>query len=134
MNNHVFQTQLLVSDGAEQPSGPQAKLTNVAFGNIVTKSSSTRTERLKTTSDPQQALDQLAARREKLASMSDEKRKFIEEKERWDKAEARLEGAKIRDDETRLKKAVKRKEKEKAKSKKAWCALIFSSFFFMWEE
>ena len=127
-----FQAQLLVSDNAEQSSrnsGPQAKLTNVTFGNIINKSSSKKAERLKTTSDPQQALEQLAARKEKLATMSDEKRKSIEEKEKWDKAEARLEGTKIRDDETRLKKAVKRKEKEKTKSKKAWYAF----FFVLWK-
>jgi len=75
---------------------------------------------LKTTADPQQALRQLASRKEKLASMPEEKRKAIEEKERWSKAEARLEGVKVHDDEARLKKAAKRKEKVKVKSKAMW--------------
>ncbi|KAF7762436.1 hypothetical protein Agabi119p4_9029 [Agaricus bisporus var. burnettii] len=113
-------TQLLVPDQTtSQRSGPQSKMTNVTFGNIAGQSSK-KSEKLKTTSDPQQALEQLAARKERLASMSEEKRAAIEEKEKWEKAEARLEGVKIRDDETRLKKAAKRKEKTKVKSKKSW--------------
>lgn len=125
---HLFQqTQLLVSDHTTplaRHTGSQSKVTNVTFGNIVGQSSSKKSEKLKTTSDPQQALEQLAVRKEKLASMSEEKRKAIEEKEKWDKAEARLEGVKIRDDETRLKKSAKRKEKAKVKSKKTWYVLI----------
>ena len=89
--------------------------------------SSKKGQQLKTTSDPQQALQQLALRKEKLATMPEEKRKAIEDKEKWAKAEARLEGVKVHDDESRLKKAAKRKEKEKSKSKKDWYVLFFSS-------
>jgi spore coat protein CotH len=94
-------------------------LTNVAFS-AVAGSSSKKAAGLKTASNPNQALSQLAARKEKLESMPEDKRKMIEDKTRWAKAEARIEGVKVKDDETRLKKAAKRKEKEKTKSKKSW--------------
>jgi hypothetical protein len=92
--------------------------------------SSKKGQQFKTTSDPQQALQQLASRKEKLASMPEEKRKAIEDREKWTKAEARLEGVKVHDDESRLKKAAKRKEKEKSKSKKDWYVsfFIYSTF------
>jgi hypothetical protein len=119
------QNQLLVPDLSVASKGTAVSrltdgpLTNVSFG-VVAGSSSKKAASLKTSSNPNQALSQLAARKEKLDLMPEDKRKVVEDKSRWAKAEARLEGVKVKDDEVRLKKAVKRKEKEKAKSKKSW--------------
>ncbi|KAF7365062.1 hypothetical protein MVEN_00377400 [Mycena venus] len=121
---NITQTQLLVPDDANSRSkppshgDPTSRITNVVFSSLA--GSSKKSQSLKTTSNPTQALSQLASRKEKLAALPEDKRKSIEEKEKWDKAVARLEGVKVRDDESRLKKAVKRKEKEKVKSKKEW--------------
>ncbi|KAG1840536.1 surfeit locus protein 6-domain-containing protein [Suillus tomentosus] len=117
--------QLLVPDLPVASKGTAASrpidgpLTNVSFS-VVAGSSSKKAASLKTSSNPNQALSQLAARKEKLDSMPEDKRKAVEDKSRWAKAEARVEGVKVKDDEGRLKKAVKRKEKEKVKSKKSW--------------
>ncbi|KAJ3746637.1 surfeit locus protein 6-domain-containing protein [Lentinula detonsa] len=121
----LTKTQLLVNDpttAVMASRGPNSKLTNVAFSSVSQSgaSSSYKHNKLKTSSNPTQALTQLASRKEKLAGLPEEKRKNVEEREKFEKAEARLEGVKVRDDEGRLKKAVKRKEKEKVKSKKAW--------------
>ncbi|KAH9045958.1 surfeit locus protein 6-domain-containing protein [Lactarius hengduanensis] len=116
-------SQLLVPDGSA-PSHPErdprSRLTNVQFSSIADSSSLSRKSKLKTSSNPSQALQQLASRKEKISALPEEKRKQIEEREKWEKAEARMEGVKVRDDEARLKKAAKRKDKEKAKGRKAW--------------
>jgi Surfeit locus protein 6 len=93
----------------------------VAFSSIA-ESSSTNNEgnRFKNSSNPTQALRQLTSRKEKLAALPEEKRRRLEEREKWVKAEARMEGVKIHDNEMRLKKAAKRNEKEKAKNRKSW--------------
>jgi len=116
-------SQLLVPDGgapSHPERNPRSQLTNVLFSSIADSSSSSRKSKLKTSSNPSQALQQLASRKEKISALPEEKRKQIEEREKWEKAEARMEGVKVRDDEARLKKAAKRKEKEKAKGRKAW--------------
>ena len=93
----------------------------MAFSSIAESSTSNhKGSRLKTSSNPTQALQQLTSRKEKLAALPEERRKQIEEREKWEKATARMDGVKVADNEARLKKAAKRNEKEKTKSKKAW--------------
>lgn len=94
-------------------------LTNVTFSALV-GSTSKKAARLKTSSNLTQALAQLTSRKEKMAALPEEKRKTVENRERWVKAEARVEGVKVKDNEGQLKKAIKRKEKEKVRSKKNW--------------
>ncbi|KAF8452848.1 surfeit locus protein 6-domain-containing protein [Boletus edulis BED1] len=116
--------QLLVTDlPGTSSSGPSSNhdgaLTNVAFSALA-GSTSKKAAQFKTASNPTQALTQLTARKEKLAALPEEKRKTVEDRERWAKAEARIEGVKVKDSEGLLKKAIKRKEKEKTRSKKKW--------------
>ena len=122
----LHQPQLLVADAPRQ-QGPQASFTNVSFSALAGPPSK-KGQHLKTTANPKQALDQLTARKEKLASMPQSKRQTIEERDKWAKAEARLEGVKIHDDESRLKKAAKRKDKEKKKGKKEWYVSPLNSY------
>jgi hypothetical protein len=97
----------------------------VAFSSIAESSSGNhKGNRFKSLSNPSQALQQLSSRKEKLAALPEEKRKQIEERDKWEKAAAKMEGVKVADDETRLKKAAKRKEKEKTKSTKAWYDIV----------
>lgn len=117
--------QELPGPSSSGPSGNHdGPLTNVAFSALAGSTSKKATQ-FKTTSNPTQALAQLTARKEKLATLPDEKRKTVEERERWAKAEARVEGVKVKDHEGNLKKAIKRKEKEKARSKTKWWVKAF---------
>ncbi|KAK7532929.1 ribosome biogenesis protein Rrp14-C [Phyllosticta citribraziliensis] len=70
--------------------------------------------------DPKTALIHAQKKQERLASMDEEKRKEIEEKERWLSAKKKVHGEKVRDDTNLLKKTLKRKDKQKKKSEKEW--------------
>ena len=125
LNLNLFvQPRLLVQD-AVSPSkphtdGPSApSMTTVAFSALADTQVKV-SKKLKTASDPKQALVKLQARAERLANLSADKRETIQQKDQWHKAGARMEGAKVKDDITKLKKAVKRAEHEKVKSKKEW--------------
>lgn len=71
-------------------------------------------------SDPKTALLKLEAQKKRLANMDENKRKEVLEKETWLAARKRAEGEKVRDNESLLKKALKRKEKQKKKSEREW--------------
>ncbi|KAI0772890.1 surfeit locus protein 6-domain-containing protein [Trametes elegans] len=119
-------TQLIVPEsgkaGPPPAHGPASQVTSVTFSALASSSSAPKHKKnLPTTaSNPAQALSQLTAHKEKLAALPEEERAARAEREKWEKAAARVDGVKVHDDETRLKKAVKRKEKAKLKSKKAW--------------
>merc|ERR1711981_590927 len=71
-------------------------------------------------SDAKTAL--LAAEKQKarLNGLDDLKRASLEEKDIWLNARKRINGEKIRDDISLLKKSLKRKEKAKSKSEREW--------------
>jgi hypothetical protein len=101
-------------------SQPTPKFVDLKFSTLGQPGTSFASKKYQVASDPKAALAQVSKREEKLAKLPEEKRKGVEEHQKWEKAELRMEGEKVKDDVTRLKKAVKRKEKEKAKSKKEW--------------
>ncbi|KAF8324037.1 hypothetical protein DL93DRAFT_2123647 [Clavulina sp. PMI_390] len=112
--------QLVVPEAG--PSRPKPDvLANVTFSKILSSQPpSIKNKKFVTSSDPHTALAQLEARNAKLAQLTPEKRAEIEERDRLAKAEIRASGGKVYDDIARLKKAVKRKDAEKLKSKKGW--------------
>ncbi|CAD6455566.1 2fbe1b28-979b-4511-8771-c305dae34b9e [Sclerotinia trifoliorum] len=74
--------------------------------------------------DVNSALAAAAKKQSRLESMDADKRADIEEKERWLIAKKRVNGEKVRDDSSLLKKTLKRKEKQKKKSEKEWTERI----------
>lgn len=79
-----------------------------------------KSSKKKGNSDPKGALAKLEAQKKRLANLDADKRKEVLEKETWLAARKRAEGEKVRNDESLLKKAVKRKERTKKKSEKEW--------------
>lgn len=71
-------------------------------------------------SDAKTALIKVQNQKKRLEEMDQDTREGIAEKDAWLTARRRVEGEKIRDDETILKKTIKRKEADKKKSEKAW--------------
>lgn len=129
----MLQVQLVVpepssgsSHGASNKAPSNDVLANVNFSNIA-GTTPHDSKKHKVSSDPHTALAQLNARAAKLAALPAEKRAEYEERDRLAKAEIRAAGGKIRDDPARLKKAIKRKEGDKAKSKKGWYVIIVLS-------
>ncbi|KAG4304653.1 hypothetical protein PORY_002046 [Pneumocystis oryctolagi] len=66
------------------------------------------------------ALHHAEAKRIRLSKLSEEKRKQIAESDSWKKAFLQGEGKKVKDNEALLKKSMKRQERQKKKSAKAW--------------
>lgn len=73
-----------------------------------------------TSHDPNIALKALSNREDFLSKLTPAARERAEEKDKWERMGMRAGGSKVYDDEHKLKKMVKRKEKIKAKSSKDW--------------
>ncbi|CAN3502689.1 ribosomal RNA-processing protein 14 [Diutina catenulata] len=65
-------------------------------------------------------LQRLEKKKERLAALPEDEQKKEMEKEKWMKVMQQAEGVKHKDDEKLLKKAIKRKEKQKMKSEREW--------------
>lgn len=72
--------------------------------------------------DPSAALAKIHDRAKFLDKLTPASRERAEEKDKWNKVEKKLGGEKVWDEEAKLRKMVKRKEKEKRASRKEWYA------------
>ncbi|KAF2772620.1 SURF6-domain-containing protein [Teratosphaeria nubilosa] len=70
--------------------------------------------------DPRTALEAAQKKQARLAGLGEGKRADVAEKDLWLNAKKRAHGERVRDDTSLLKKALKRKEKQKGKSEKEW--------------
>jgi hypothetical protein len=71
-------------------------------------------------SDARTALQSAQNKHSRLAGLDAGKRGEIEEKDMWLNARKRAHGERVRDDTSLLKKALKRKDKQKSKSEEQW--------------
>ncbi|KAI3627130.1 hypothetical protein CBS14141_001131 [Malassezia furfur] len=127
------QAGLLVNDAANPeraaPKKPEVE-SCMSFSHVDFGLDTQRKNKYALPNDPKAALAMLEARKRKEESRvqkqvergqdEDQVREAAEEAERWNKAIAAAEGVRIRDNEHLLKQTLKRREKSKAKSTKAW--------------
>ncbi|KAJ2894926.1 surfeit locus protein 6-domain-containing protein [Zalerion maritima] len=115
--------------GSMSPSIQDSAATNFSFGRVSFADGAQmsrdlsyvlKNDKRKGPSDPKTALAKLENQKAKFAALDEDKRKEVLEKETWLAARKRAEGDKTKDDETLLKKTIKRKEKAKKKSDKEW--------------
>ncbi|ODV81168.1 SURF6-domain-containing protein [Suhomyces tanzawaensis NRRL Y-17324] len=121
-------------DSDSDDSEDEEKSQGVLFGNIVFNDGSRVTSdlsKLRSTvekskqkgpanNDLKAHLLKLEQKKRKLEQMSPEEKKAFEEKEKWQRVMSQAEGVKLKDDEKLLRKAIKRKEKQKLKSEIEW--------------
>lgn len=123
--------------GADKNADPMESsvATNLSFGRVTFADGARLSHDLghvlseakkKGPSDPKTALIRVQNEKQRLASMTPEARESAQEKEAWLTARRRAEGTadRVRDDEALLKKALKRKEKQKKRSEKAWAERV----------
>jgi len=77
-------------------------------------------KRKKGPQDPKTALEAAQRKQSRVAGYDAEKQADIAEKDLWLNAKKRAHGERVRDDTSLLKKALKRKEKQKNKSERQW--------------
>lgn len=103
-NNFSF-SRLAFEDGSAPDAG---------FENLV------EAKKRKGPQDTKTALAAAEAKQKRISGYDAEKRADIAEKDLWLNAKKRAHGERVRDDTSLLKKALKRKEKQKGKSEKEW--------------
>ena len=107
---------------------------SVVYGNIVFQDGSRVTSdlsRMRNTAEKKKQkgpaqndlkahLQKIEAKKRKLEGLSEEDRAKQSEKDKWNRMMAAAEGIKVKDDEKLLKKALKRKERQKLRSEIEW--------------
>ncbi|KAF2227893.1 surfeit locus protein 6-domain-containing protein [Elsinoe ampelina] len=108
---------------------PRSEQNNFSFGRVAFEDGATanadleglrEVKKRKGPQDVKGALQAAEKKQERLRGYDESKRKEIEEKDAWLSAKKRVYGEKVKDDTSLLKKALKRKEKQKGKSEKEW--------------
>lgn len=101
---------------------PRETPNNFSFGKVegVDQGTGPSASKGKGPQDVKTALEAAEKKQKRISGLDQEKRQDIEEKDRWLNAKKRVQGEKLRDNTSLLKKTLKRKDKGKAKSEKEW--------------